>query len=141
VASITNSASRKRSARPRFGTLDGGRPSNAKIALQIEVFPPLQAVLGGDELYLSAIGEMLGRLHRRPTPVCGACDYEFAPGEFPPLLFATRPFIPKVSNHAFIAGVICPHCADLPIEVLMAALIEHLRLVKPDITILQGGQA
>src|ERR1700722_18054873 len=109
-------------------TLDGGEPSDAKVAFTLEIFSPLrEAVQGDDRLYWSAIREMAVRSHRRPTPLCGACDYEFGFGEAPPLLFCTRPFIPKAETHVFVAGAICPRCAALPTDALMAAVMKHLR--------------
>jgi len=58
-------------------TLDGGPPSDDKIALVLEIFDPVrEAMLGGDRVHWAAIREMLVRMRRRPTPICGGCDYE-----------------------------------------------------------------
>ena len=85
-------------------TLDGGPPSDEPIALTVEVFSPWREALGEDRLYWTAIREMMKRAHCRPTPICGACDYEFAVGETPPLMYSTRPFIPKADTCQFICG-------------------------------------
>ena len=131
-----------RRRREAHETLDGGPPSDDKIAMTLEVFDPLrEAVQSADRLRWSAIREMCARSHRRPTPICGGCDYEFALGEAPRLLFCTRPFIAKGEDFKFVAGAICPRCAALPTEALMAALMTNLRAVKPDAALVEGGHA
>jgi hypothetical protein len=127
--------------RVAYDTLDGGPPSDDRIVVQLEAFAPLRGVVGDDRLYLKVMREAYARAHLRPTPICGACDYEFAFGECPPLLYCTRPFIAKGESHTVISGAICPQCAALPADDLMQALSAHLREVKPDIALLQGGQA
>jgi hypothetical protein len=122
-----------RRRRRAYDTLDGGPPSDEKIAIQLEVFSPLVEAWGEDRLYWSAIREMQVRIHRWPTPICGACDYEFSVGEFPPLLYCTRPFIAKAEEFQFIAGAICPRCADLPTDTLPKTIMRHLCEVKPDL--------
>jgi|HubBroStandDraft_6_1064221.scaffolds.fasta_scaffold1000781_2 uncharacterized CHY-type Zn-finger protein len=123
-------------------TLDGGPPSDEKIALQIDVFDPLQAICAcDDKIRLAAIRETASRAFRRPTPICGACDYEFGYGEPPAALFCLRPMFPKGEAFTFLSGVICRRCAGRPSDELMTALVTHLRALKPDATIIEGGTA
>lgn len=123
-------------------TLDGGAPSDAKIALQIDVFDPLQAIFEcDDKIRLAAIRESATRAFRRPTPVCGACDYEFGYGEPPAALFCVRPMFPKGEAFTLLSGPICPRCLVRPAAELMTALVGYLREVKPDATIVEGGTA
>ena len=119
--------------RRREATLDGGPPSDEKIVLQIDVFDPLQAICEfDDKVRLAAIRETASRAFRRPTPVCGACDYEFGYGEPPAALYCVRPLFPKGEDFTFLSGVICRRCAGRPSDELMTALIGYLRAVKPD---------
>jgi hypothetical protein len=51
-------------------------PSDDRIALQLEIFSPLGAMLDfSDNLHLKAVSEMHKRAHQWPTPICDACDY------------------------------------------------------------------
>jgi hypothetical protein len=123
-------------------TMDGGSPSDAKTAFQLEVFNPLEAMLGGDDrLRLAATREAYLRSQKRPTPVCGACDYEFGCGESPPLLYCTRPMFPKAENFQFICGAICPRCAARSNDELFLAIVGYLRKIIPDAEIAQMGAA
>ena len=131
-------ARRRRAA----GTLDGGAPSDEKIALQIDVFDPLQAICAcDDKVRLAVIREAARRAFRRPTPICGGCDHEFGYGEPPAALFCLRPLFPKGEAFTFLSGPICPRCLVRPADDLMTALVSYLREVKPDATLVEGGTA
>ena len=104
--------------RPEPLTFDGGPSSPEAIAVQVEIFSPIVELFSGDRLYLTAIRESCQRSFQRPGMICGACDYEFSLGEAPPLLWCTRPFIEKGPRFLFIAGGICPRCADRPSKAL-----------------------
>jgi hypothetical protein len=123
-------------------TLDGGPPSNGRIVLQIDIFDPLEAMLAmDDEIRLAALLECEKRTYQRPTPICGACDYEFGYGQPPTLLFITRPVFPKSENYVGISGMICQRCAARPASELGAAIVSCLRAVKPDVTAVVMGTA
>jgi hypothetical protein len=141
--------------RPRMGdprrrkphaTLDGGEPSDDRIVLEIEIFSPLQEILHG-ELHrngaarLAAIREAMAKSGRRPTPICTACDYVFALGEPPALIWLTRPFAPKAEPYTSISGMVCPRCATQPPSELMQALFARLRALKPDLEMIPAGSA
>ena len=124
------------------GTLDGGAPSDEKIALQIDVFDPLRALFEcDDKVRLAVIRESATRAFRRPTPVCGACDHQFSYGEPPAALFCLRPLFPKSEAFTVLSGPICPRCLVRPPDELMAALASYLREVKPDAILVEGGTA
>lgn len=132
----------RRRRRGAHETLDGGPPSDHRIALMLEIFDPVREVmLGGDPHYLAAICEMLVRMLRRPTPICGGCDYEFGVGEAPPLMFCTRPYIAKAEAYQLLSGVICPRCAALPTDALLQRLMGYLRKIKPDAALVEEGHA
>lgn len=114
-------------------TLDGGPISQTPIALVLEVFTPLEACDSEDKLYWTTVAEMCKRLHKRPGPLCTTCDYEFKLGEIPPLLYCTRPFIPKSNDYTFISGAICPHCAEMSGKELLNAIGRALQKINPDL--------
>jgi len=119
-------------------TLDGGPRSGDRIALELCTFTPgPEVVMSGDGTALATIREVCLRMHRHPTPMCSACDYEFELGELPPLLYFTRPAFPKAADFMTIMGAICSRCASLPYESLVQALVSYLREVKPDVEILR----
>jgi hypothetical protein len=124
--------------REAYDTLDGGPRSGDRIALELCTFEPGPAiVMSADRSALAALRELCLRMHRRPTPICGACDYEFEFGELPPLIYFTRPAFPKADDYMAIMGAICRGCARLPHEKLMQGLVSYLREIKPDIEILR----
>jgi hypothetical protein len=107
----------------------------------LDIFAPMAGLLSDDVTRLTAIRETYRRAHRRPTPLCSACDYEFRIGECPSLMYCTRPIIAKAEEYLFIAGAICPQCALKSNDRLMEDIVGYLRRVKPDITIGGGGHA
>jgi hypothetical protein len=125
--------------RRKWDTLDGGPPSDDKIALQVEIFDPRQA--SDDRLRRVTMAEPVKWAFQRPTPVCVACTYEFGFGERPTALFHTRPMFPKSKAFTLISGAICPQCAARPTDELMAAIIGYLRAIKSGITIVETGTA
>lgn len=128
--------------RAAHGTLDGGPPSDDRIVLQVDIFHPLEAMQAmNDKIRLGAVRACHERSHRRPTPICGACDYEFEYGQPPALLFVTRPMFPRGESLAGISGMICPRCAARPADELGSSIVSHLRAVKPDIAIVEMGTA
>ena len=123
-------------------TLDGGPPSDDRIVLQLDIFHPLEAMLAmNDKVRLGAVIECKQYAHRRPTPICGTCDYEFRYGQPPALLFVTRPMFPKGESLACVSGMICQSCAALPMDELGAAIVSYLRAIKPDVAVVEVGWA
>ena len=61
-------------------TLDGGAPSDDRIILTVDVFDPLGEV---DPLRVVAMAKARQQAFQCPTPICGACEYEFDYGEPP----------------------------------------------------------
>jgi len=119
--------------RKAHDTLDGGPPSYDKIGLEIHIFSPgPEAIFSGDKHAVTALRKICLRMHRRPTPICAACDYEFDFGEWPPLAHFMRPAFPKADAYTIIAGAICGQCARLPPDQLTQALFKHFKDVKPD---------
>jgi hypothetical protein len=90
-------------------TLDGGAPSDDRIVLQVEVFDPWDLL--NDRLRHTAALEIIEKLERGPTPICGACEHEFGYREMPAALFCTRPMFPKAKSFTFVTGAICLQCA------------------------------
>jgi hypothetical protein len=132
--------------RKPHATLDGGEPSDDRIALEVEIFSPLQEILYGEfhrngAARLAAIREAMAKSGRRPTPICTTCDYVFALGELPARIWLTRPFVPKAEPYTSISGLICPRCAALSASELMQALFARLRALKPDMKIIPAGTA
>jgi hypothetical protein len=126
------------------GTLDGGPPSDAKIAMVVDVFDPLEALLAmNDKPRLTTIRELAIRSYRHPTPICAACDHEFALGEPAPLAYCIRPFIPKADEHVIIAGGFCSRCASLPRDRMMQQFMRYLRQAMPGrvFNVVEGGSA
>ena len=124
--------------RKKHNTLDGGPITRDKIALELHTFSlGPDVIANGGRHALAAMREVYLWVHRRPPPVCGACDYEFKFGERPPLAYYTRPAFPKANGYTSIVGAICGRCARLPHESLIQALVEHLRQLKPDIEVLR----
>ncbi len=78
--------------------------------------------MSGDKAQIAALRELYLRMHRRPPPICSACDYEFEFGEWPPLAYLTRPAFPKANHYASIVGAICSQCALLPTRRLTQAI-------------------
>jgi hypothetical protein len=105
------------SGREAHAALEEGPPSGDRIALQMEIFSALQEFSGGDPVYREAIRLAFARSHRRPAPICGACDYEFDLGEAPELLYVVRPF----EAYRLITGSICGECAALMPDALVRA--------------------
>ena len=136
-AGLMGEAKRRRA----YHTLDGGAPSDDRIMLLIDVFDVFDALRKTDLVRLSAIVEVHKRAHRRPAPLCSACDYEFGYGEAPAAMYCTRPMFPKGDAFTFIAGAICPRCADRRPDELVAAIVGYLRKIKPDAAIVEAGRA
>jgi hypothetical protein len=132
-------------AKRRRNTLDGGPPSEERVALDVEVFEPLAELAAArDPLFLEAIAFAIERAHKRPTPIGAGCDYEFRFGEAPALLFCTRPFIPEGERFQSISGQICPRCAALAPEAMWHELFARLKAVRPDLHLQElstGGHA
>jgi hypothetical protein len=129
-------------AKRKRDTLDGGEPSDDRIVLMLDVFDPMQALLAMDDAArLTTVRECMARAHRRPTPLCSACDYEFGYGEPPAALYCTRPMFPKGKAFTFVSGAICPQCAMQPADELITAIAGYLRKVKPDLTLVEMGTA
>ena len=125
--------------RAAHDTLDGGVPSDDKIVLQLDVFDPWDLL--NDKLRHTTALEIIKKLERAPTPICGACDYEFRLREIPAALYCTRPMFPKADSFTFVGGAICSQCVARPTDELIAAITGYLRAVKPDITIVEMGTA
>jgi hypothetical protein len=124
--------------RKAYDTLDGGPPSDDKIVLQVEVFDPWDL---SDRLRHTAALEVIEKLERGPTPICGACEYEFGRREMPAALYCLRPMFPKAEAYTFVGGAICPQYAALPTNELMEAILCYWRSIKPDATIVAAGTA
>jgi hypothetical protein len=108
----------------------------------LDVFDPRQALLAMDDAArLTAVRGCMPRAHRRPTPLCSACNYEFGYGEPPAALFCTRPMFPKGDDFTTFSGMICPRCAVRPSDQLHTAIVGYLRKIKPDLTIIEMGTA
>jgi hypothetical protein len=130
--------------RQAYDTWDDGPPSDAKIALVIDIFDPLQAMFGDiDGPRITTIATAVEKHHQHPTPLCGACDYEFAFGEPPSLVYCVRPFIPKAPAHMIISGSICLRCAASPPDEMLTRLRAELHKFMPsaDFSIGQIGTA
>jgi hypothetical protein len=109
--------------------------------MTLDFFSPFEAILSEDRLRWQAVREISIRSLRRPTPICGACDYEFALGEAPQLLYAIRPFMPKADSYQFVAGAICRRCAALPTEEMTGVVVGHLRVILPGVELAASGKA
>jgi hypothetical protein len=127
--------------REAYDTLDGGPPSDAPMVMSLDFFEPFDAILGQDRIRWQAVREAGIRSRRRPTPICGACDYEFALGEAGQLLYAVRPFMPKADSYQIIGGAICRRCAALPPEEMTGAVVGHLRAILPNVELAASGKA
>lgn len=92
-------------------TLDGGPKSDEPIVLEIYCFSVSSLDVNND-LHLTALEAAFRRAYQVPTPLCGACNYEFEVGEVPAMLYYTKPFIQKGRQFATIMGSICPNCAE-----------------------------
>lgn len=122
--------------RRAYDTLDVGEPSDDRIVLMVDVFDPMQALLAMDDAArLTTVRECMTRAHRRPTPICSACDYEFGYGEPPAALYCIRPKFPKGEAFAIISGSICPRCATRGADELQTAIVSYLRKAKPDLIV------
>jgi hypothetical protein len=134
----------ERRRKKKYSTMDGGPPSDDPIVLLVETFSPLAALASADDqVHLTAIRKAYERAHKTPTPVCAACDYEFAIGELPPLLYCTKPFIPKADSFMLLTGSICRRCAGLHPERLNGAVVAFLKVSFPDLNLqpTEGGNA
>lgn len=81
-------------------TLDGGAPGNDKIVLLVDIFDPLDVFKDDNGVRFISMSEAFNRSCQHPTPVCGACEYEFGYGKPPAALFCTRPMFPR--DEAFL---------------------------------------
>ena len=97
--------------RSSHDTLDGGPPSDERILLQVDLFDAVDEI---DRVRRVAMVEAHKAAHRRPTPICAACEYEFGYGEPPAALYCMRPVFPKGEAFTLIAGAICPRCQKPP---------------------------
>jgi hypothetical protein len=125
--------------RQTFKTLDGGPPSDEKILLDVEIFNPFNMDYSNKYQRMSRT-EVTKRIFQRPTPVCGACDYEFQYAERPPLIFCIKPFIPRGNDYQLVVGIFCSDCAALSKDELFRKLHNQLRKSSPLIgDVVQSG--
>ena len=117
------------------------RKSGQSIAMEpvnhIDVFDPRALKDGADVVRRETVIESIKRSRMRPTPICGACDYEFTFGELPALLYAVRPFIDPGRAFQFVSGFVCRSCATDP-EVAFK-IFAYLRKHNPHLQLLEPG--
>ena len=88
-------------------TIDGGPPSKDRVAMQIEIFDPRQALVedADDNLRMTAVAEAAKRVRRSPAPLCTTCDTEFSHGEWPAALYCLRALTLEGENFSTLVSL------------------------------------
>lgn len=113
-----------------------GRSVPLEPFTEIEVFSPFDPKNQDDPVRWAALTAGYRRSFQRPTPVCGACDFEFPIGLAPALMYVLRPLFPPQRAVTLLSGFLCGECAQREdVAERIFAIIHksnpHLRLVEP----------